>query len=57
MLAKKRRHFLGASRAQVDSLPVGKRPKNGLLDLRKGLGLYVNLRPVKVIELCAVSLR
>jgi 3-isopropylmalate dehydrogenase len=33
-----------------DSLPVGKRPEAGLLGLRKGLGLYVNLRPVKLIE-------
>ena len=33
-----------------DALPVGKRPESGLLDLRKSLGLYVNLRPVKVIE-------
>jgi len=33
-----------------DSLPVGKRPETGLLGLRKGLGLYVNLRPVKLLE-------
>src|SRR5208283_1669789 len=33
-----------------DSLPVGKRPETGLLGLRRGLGLYVNLRPVKMIE-------
>src|SRR6202047_4912276 len=43
--------FLGAvGGPKWDSLPVGKRPENGLLDLRKGLGLFVNLRPVKVIE-------
>src|SRR5499427_8889221 len=43
--------FLGAvGGPKWDSLPVGKRPESGLLDLRKGLGLYVNLRPVKVIE-------
>jgi len=43
--------FLGAvGGPKWDSLPVGKRPETGLLDLRKGLGLYVNLRPVKVIE-------
>ena len=43
--------FLGAvGGPKWDSLPGGKRPENGLLDLRKGLGLYVNLRPVKVIE-------
>src|ERR1700752_3306299 len=43
--------FLGAvGGPKWDSLAVGKRPETGLLDLRKGLGLYVNLRPVKVIE-------
>lgn len=43
--------FLGAvGGPKWDSLPIGKRPETGLLDLRKGLGLYVNLRPVKVIE-------
>jgi 3-isopropylmalate dehydrogenase len=43
--------FLGAvGGPQWDSLPVGKRPETGLLGLRKGLGLYVNLRPVKLIE-------
>jgi 3-isopropylmalate dehydrogenase len=43
--------FLGAvGGPKWDALPVGKRPESGLLDLRKGLGLYVNLRPVKVIE-------
>ncbi|MFZ0820675.1 MAG: 3-isopropylmalate dehydrogenase [Candidatus Acidiferrales bacterium] len=31
-----------------DSLPVGKRAESGLLELRKELGLYVNLRPVRV---------
>jgi len=36
--------------AKWDALPVGKRPETGLLALRKELGLYVNLRPVKVIE-------
>src|SRR5215468_8393397 len=43
--------FLGAvGGPKWDSLPVGKRPESGLLDLRKGLGLYVNVRPVKVLE-------
>lgn len=43
--------FLGAvGGAKWDSLPVGKRPETGLLDLRRGLGLYVNVRPVKVWE-------
>src|SRR5215472_14571916 len=43
--------FLGAvGGPKWDSLPVGKRPETGLLSLRKGLGLYVNLRPVKLIE-------
>jgi 3-isopropylmalate dehydrogenase len=31
-----------------DSLPIGKRAESGLLDLRKELGLYVNLRPIRV---------
>jgi 3-isopropylmalate dehydrogenase len=43
--------FLGAvGGPKWDALPVGKRPESGLLDLRKGLGLYVNVRPVKLIE-------
>jgi 3-isopropylmalate dehydrogenase len=43
--------FLGAvGGPKWDSLPVGKRPETGLLGLRKELGLYVNLRPVKLIE-------
>src|SRR5271157_4325898 len=43
--------FLGAvGGPKWDSLPPGKRPESGLLGLRKGLGLYVNLRPVKLIE-------
>ncbi len=43
--------FLGAvGGAKWDALPVGKRPESGLLDLRRGLGLYVNVRPIKVWE-------
>ncbi|HEX4537971.1 MAG TPA: 3-isopropylmalate dehydrogenase [Candidatus Acidoferrum sp.] len=43
--------FLGAvGGAKWDSLPVGKRPESGLLELRKGMGLHVNVRPVKVLE-------
>jgi 3-isopropylmalate dehydrogenase len=43
--------FLGAvGGPKWDALPVGKRPESGLLGLRKGLGLYVNLRPVKLLE-------
>src|ERR1700726_459725 len=43
--------FLGAvGGAKWDSLPVGKRPESGLLGLRKGMGLYVNVRPVKLLE-------
>jgi 3-isopropylmalate dehydrogenase len=43
--------FLGAvGGPKWDSLPVGKRPETGLLELRKGLGLYVNVRPVKLLE-------
>jgi 3-isopropylmalate dehydrogenase len=43
--------FLGAVGGQKwDALPVGKRPESGLLSLRQGLGLYVNVRPVKLLE-------
>jgi 3-isopropylmalate dehydrogenase len=43
--------FLGAvGGPKWDSLPVGKRPESGLLALRKGMGLYVNVRPVKLLE-------
>jgi 3-isopropylmalate dehydrogenase len=43
--------FLGAvGGPEWDSLPVGQRPESGLLELRKELGLYVNLRPIKLLE-------
>ena len=43
--------FLGAvGGAKWDSLPVGKRPESGLLELRKEMGLYVNVRPIRVLE-------
>jgi len=43
--------FLGAvGGPKWDSLPVGKRPETGLLALRQGMGLYVNVRPVKLLE-------
>lgn len=43
--------FLGAvGGPKWDGLPVGKRPESGLLSLRKGLSLYVNVRPVKILE-------
>src|SRR5206468_767531 len=43
--------FLGAvGGTKWDSLPVGKRPESGLLALRQGMGLYVNVRPVKLLE-------
>lgn len=43
--------FLGAvGGPKWDGLPLGKRPESGLLALRKGMGLYVNVRPVKLIE-------
>ncbi|MFY9175509.1 MAG: 3-isopropylmalate dehydrogenase [Peptococcia bacterium] len=32
---------------QYDQLPVDKRPEKGLLQIRKALGLYANLRPIK----------
>ncbi len=35
---------------QYDSLPREKRPETGLLGLRAGLGLFANLRPVKIIQ-------
>jgi 3-isopropylmalate dehydrogenase len=31
-----------------DRLPLAKRPETGLLGLRKELGLYINLRPIRV---------
>ena len=43
--------FLGAvGGPKWDGLPVGKRPESGLLALRKGLGLFANVRPLKVLE-------
>jgi 3-isopropylmalate dehydrogenase len=33
-----------------DSLPLEKRPESGLLALRKSLGLYINLRPIRICE-------
>jgi 3-isopropylmalate dehydrogenase len=43
--------FLGAvGGPKWDNLPVGKRPESGLLGLRQGLGLFVNVRPVKLLE-------
>jgi 3-isopropylmalate dehydrogenase len=43
--------FLGAvGGPKWDSLPVGKRPESGLLGLRQSLGLYVNVRPIKLLE-------
>ena len=38
---------------QYDSLPREKRPETGLLGLRAGLGLFANLRPVKIIPALA----
>ncbi|QNI70203.1 3-isopropylmalate dehydrogenase [Cyanobium sp. NS01] len=34
---------------QYDSLPRQQRPETGLLGLRAGLGLFANLRPVKIL--------
>jgi len=43
--------FLGAvGGPKWDALPVGQRPESGLLALRQGLALYVNVRPVKLWE-------
>lgn len=33
-----------------DSVPLDKRPEAGLLGLRKSLGLYINLRPIRVFD-------
>ena len=38
---------------QYDSLPRENRPETGLLGLRAGLGLFANLRPVKIIPALA----
>jgi len=38
---------------QYDSLPREQRPESGLLALRAGLGLFANLRPVKIIPALA----
>ena len=35
---------------QWDSLPADKRPEKGLLRIRKEMGLYANLRPVKIFN-------
>jgi 3-isopropylmalate dehydrogenase len=34
---------------QYDSLPREQRPETGLLGLRSGMGLFANLRPVKIL--------
>ena len=33
-----------------DSLPLEKRPESGLLALRKSLGLYINVRPIRIFD-------
>jgi len=38
---------------QYDNLPREQRPESGLLGLRAGLGLFANLRPVKIIPALA----
>ncbi len=47
--------------AKWDSQPLARRPEAGLLRLRKELGLYINVRPVKLLEplrsMCPVRLR
>lgn len=46
--------------AQWDSQPLNRRPEAGLLGLRKELGLYINVRPVKLLgalrAMCPVRL-
>lgn len=36
--------------AKWDSLPLDRRPEAGLLGLRKELGLYINVRPIKLFD-------
>jgi 3-isopropylmalate dehydrogenase len=36
-----------------ESRPQGQRPESGLLALRKGLGLYINLRPIRLRQALA----
>ena len=38
---------------QYDTLPRAQRPESGLLALRAGLGLFANLRPVKIVPALA----
>ena len=40
---------------QYDSLPREQRPETGLLGLRAGLGLFANLRPVKIVPALAAA--
>jgi 3-isopropylmalate dehydrogenase len=40
---------------QYDNLPREQRPESGLLGLRAGLGLFANLRPVKIIPALAAA--
>jgi 3-isopropylmalate dehydrogenase len=48
--------FLGSvGDPKYDHLPPGKKCENGLLDLRRWLGNYANLRPVTVFEALADS--
>jgi 3-isopropylmalate dehydrogenase len=46
--------------AKWDSQPLNRRPEAGLLGLRKALGLYINVRPVKLLaplrDMCPVRL-
>lgn len=43
--------FLGAvGGPRWDAQPIGKRPESGLLALRQELGLYANLRPIRLLE-------
>ncbi|MBM5796864.1 MAG: 3-isopropylmalate dehydrogenase [Cyanobacteria bacterium K_Offshore_0m_m2_072] len=40
---------------QYDTLPREQRPETGLLGLRAGLGLFANLRPVKIVPALAAA--
>ena len=42
---------------EFDDAPPDKRPENGLLELRKALGVYANLRPVRASPRCSTPRR
>ena len=55
----RRRRCMGAvGLPEFDNAPPEKRPENGLLGIRKALGVYANLRPVRsVASRCSIRRR